>query len=150
MQMDHAIAAAADQPDSGDQLGRLADQLERAEFVTRIPALQLPWGEAKHPLLDAYMRAARAAAYSEPPAQIDLGRAEQRQHDCEVALEWRLHHREQGGLRRCVDVWAWVEKARRDAECIRQRRWNQQFCVIDGVAFPVSQTPPRKKRKEVP
>jgi hypothetical protein len=109
---------SAQAPDWG-ATNRLADALEHAEFIERVPALQVPWVKAKHPLLWQYMCARLAIEYAKPPKApppCDPYR-------CEDLLEEK---RATGGLRRAVDMWARLEKAHRDYVTDRAREEKRQ------------------------
>lgn len=101
------------QPDSCDALAhtanRLADALERAEYIERIPALQLPWGRARHPALTAYMNAKLAALPSGVATPIDPSA------DDRIKLA-----RLTGGLRRAVDLWARIESRKPDVISLKR------------------------------
>jgi hypothetical protein len=94
------------QAPSCDTLTQLGDALEREEFLERVPALQLPWDETKHPSLTAYRMAKLAALRTRLDCQISLTVAKVNARRAWQEFEWRREHREQGGLRRVADSWA--------------------------------------------
>jgi hypothetical protein len=117
-----AIANASAQPPSCDTLTRLANTLERAEFLERAPSLQLQWGEARHPALDQYKSATLADVCSRHNFQISLADAKAAARREWLNFTWRIEHREQGGLRRCVDAWARHLAAEQLASKIEQQK----------------------------
>lgn len=155
-----AISHDSSQPPTCDRLtqpdwqraNEIANELERAEFIDRVPELQKPWGEAHHPLLKKYQYARLAVEYGLPARRVFIdpfGLANNRA-DLHVAhLVQRA--RETGGLRRAADLWARAHRTHRDFLLTRSempRRPRQEFCVIDGQVFPVSQTPRAERKRK--
>jgi hypothetical protein len=117
-----AIANASAQPPSCDTLTRLANELERAEFLERVPSLQLQWGQARHLLLDQYKSAKLADLYSRQDDQINLADAKAAARRAWQDFGWHKEHREQVGLRRVVDAWARWYAAEQHASKIEQQK----------------------------
>jgi hypothetical protein len=146
-----AIANASAQPPSCDTLTRLANELEHAEFLERLPSLQLQWGDARHPLLDQYKSATLAARHPDAIPEIGLTDAKAIAQRAWQNFKWRKEHREQGGLRRVVDAWArWyaaeqhaskIEQQKNGAARIKRARRNAAFdAARPHVFIPESDT----------
>jgi hypothetical protein len=105
-----------------DTLTRLANELERAEFLERAAPLQMPWGDARHPLLDQYKRATLAARHPDTIPEIGLADAKAIARRAWQDFGWHKEHREQVGLRRVVDAWARWYAAEQHASKIEQQK----------------------------
>jgi hypothetical protein len=126
----------------------MSDALERAEFVERVPALQQQqFYNITHPLLARFRRAALDRQYARAPETVTI--------DPDATCgAYRLvqEQRETGGVRRAAELEARLYKAHRDFLLTRALMPpRQQYCIIDGQTFPVSQTPKKPtKRKSKP
>jgi len=120
------ISHNPDQPALCDGLSqranRLADELQRAEFLVRDPALQKPWSIARHdPRVIEYM-AAKLKVEMTLPARAGSFVGDD-------AFERITATRDTQGLRRACDLWCRIERRKRDLNNVKRNMRHREQTI---------------------
>jgi hypothetical protein len=94
----------------------------------------MPWGDARHPLLDQYKSATLAARHPNTIPEIGLADAKAIARRAWQDFGWHKEHREQVGLRRVVDAWARWYAAEQHASKIEQQNPQDRTRIIKNFA----------------
>jgi hypothetical protein len=109
-------------PPSSAELCEAGNALERADFIEAAPELRgTDFLNMQHPALDAYVAVQRRITNCHRPPTLDAKHPRKHVADARRALESakryyaeRLQNREQGGLRRLVNAFYLMDRARSD------------------------------------